>query len=185
MKHYFKRGDKVYIGNDKEDPWYVIELVGDEQLRLAAQKGGPQRLWHYSHLTKYPEEIKNPCSESPVIVGRNLPTIELEEIPIVTKRTQVKSEGGPSSYYDQPYSEWKTVNDQMEWLAEHKWGKYGIHLKDIFKGLCRWNTKEGTTALYDTKKVIYYGLRILRMLEGNSGVQAYLKELSEDKQFND
>lgn len=96
---------------------------------------------------------------------------------------KTKSSGGPSSYYDMPFSEWVTTNDMMEYLAEHKWGKYGIHLKDIFKGICRWGDKSGTTVLYDTKKIIYYGCRILRMLVGVEGVRGYLLELLDDKQF--
>lgn len=98
-----------------------------------------------------------------------------------TKAT--KSEGGPTSYYDMPFSDWVTTNDMMEHLAEHKWGKYGIHLKDIFKGLCRWGEKDGTTTLYDVKKIIYYGCRVLRMLAGAEAVRAYLLELLDDKQF--
>ena len=99
--------------------------------------------------------------------------------------TTKTSSGGPSGYYDMPFQDWVTVNDQMEYLAEKKWGKYGIHLKDIFKGICRWGEKAGTTTLYDTKKIVYYGLRILRMLEGNNGVQSYLKELMNDPQFQE
>ena len=94
-----------------------------------------------------------------------------------------KSGGGPTSYYDMPFSGWETTNDMMEYLAEHKWGKYGIHLKDIFKGLCRWGDKSGTTTLYDTKKIVYYGCRVLRMMVGKEGVRQYLLELLEDKQF--
>ena len=96
-----------------------------------------------------------------------------------------KSSGGPSSYYDMPFKEWDTTNDQMEYLAEHKWGKYGIHLKDIFKGLCRWGDKEGTTEEYDARKIVYYGLRVLRMLVGKKAVQEYLSELANDKQFKE
>ena len=96
---------------------------------------------------------------------------------------KVASSGGPSSYYDMPFHEWVTVNDQMEYLAEHKWGKYGIHLKDIFKGLCRWDEKEGTDAIYDAKKIVYYGCRVLRMLVGTDKVRVYLHELLADKQF--
>jgi hypothetical protein len=91
--------------------------------------------------------------------------------------------GGPSSYYDMPFSEWVTTNDMMEYLAEHKWGKYGIHLKDVFKGLCRWGDKEGTDTLYDTKKMIYYGCRVLRMMVGKQGLRDYLNEILNDKQF--
>ena len=31
-----------------------------------------------------------------------------------------KSDGGPSSYYDMPFQEWMTLNDQMEYLAQNK-----------------------------------------------------------------
>lgn len=96
---------------------------------------------------------------------------------------KVTSTGGPSSYYDMPFHEWVTVNDMMEHLAEHKWGRYGIHLKDIFKGLCRWGEKSGTDILYDTKKVIYYGCRILMMVSGKEALRSYLTELLEDRQF--
>lgn len=95
----------------------------------------------------------------------------------------MKSDGGPSSYYDQPYASWQTTNDQMEWLAENKWGKYSIHLKDVFKGLCRWGEKEGTDVVYDTKKGIYYFCRVLRMMRGKEAVREYLQGLLDDPQF--
>jgi hypothetical protein len=100
----------------------------------------------------------------------------------VTNKT---SSGGPSSYYDMPYSTWVTTNDQMEYLAEHKWGKYAIHLKDIFKGLCRWGDKSGTTVEYDSRKVIYYGCRVLMMVVGAAELRVYLNELLGDKQFQE
>lgn len=93
--------------------------------------------------------------------------------------------GGPSSYYDMPFSEWVTTNDQMEYLAEHKWGKYGIHLKDIFKGLCRWGDKSGTSVSYDAKKIIYYGVRVLRLAVGNNEMRKYLHEILSDPQFKE
>ena len=94
-----------------------------------------------------------------------------------------KSTGGPTAYYDMPFSEWTTTNDMMEYLAEHKWGFYGIHLKDIFKALCRWGEKSGTDTQYDTKKIIYYGCRCLALMIGKPATMAYLKELMEDPQF--
>lgn len=97
--------------------------------------------------------------------------------------SSVKPHGGPQSYYDMPFGSWVTTNDMMEYLAEHKWGKYGIHLKDIFKGLCRWGDKEGTTTVYDTRKVIYYGCRVLMMQVGAKVLREYLVELLDDKQF--
>ena len=95
------------------------------------------------------------------------------------------SVGGPSSYYDMPFQDWDTSNDMMEHLAVNKWKDHSIHLKDIFKGLCRWGEKDGTTVEYDTRKIIYYGLRVYRMMVGKEGVQKYLKELAEDKQFQE
>jgi hypothetical protein len=95
----------------------------------------------------------------------------------------VKSDGGCTSYYDMPFSSWVTTNDMMEYLAEHKWGKYGIHLKDIFKGLCRWGDKDGTTVEYDTKKIIYYGVRVLRLVVGTPKMREYLQSLLDDPQF--
>lgn len=96
---------------------------------------------------------------------------------------KVKSDGGATTYYDMPFKDWVTTNDQMEFLAEKKWGKYSIHLKDIFKGLCRWGEKEGTDTLYDTKKIIYYGARVLRMMVGVEKTREYLEQLLNDKQF--
>jgi hypothetical protein len=100
-----------------------------------------------------------------------------------TPVTNKTSSGGPSAYYDMPYSTWVTTNDQMEYLAEHKWGKYAIHLKDIFKGLCRWGDKSGTTVEYDSRKIIYYGCRVLMMVVGTAELRVYLNELLDDKQF--
>jgi hypothetical protein len=105
--------------------------------------------------------------------------IREEMTPVINKT----SSGGPSVYYDMPYSTWITTNDQMEYLAEHKWGKYAIHLKDIFKGLCRWGDKSGTTVEYDSRKIIYYGCRVLMMVVGAKELRVYLNELLDDKQF--
>lgn len=94
-----------------------------------------------------------------------------------------KPDGGPSKYYDMPYHSWVTTNDQMEYLAEHKWKLHAIHLKDIFKGLCRWGDKKGTSVEYDTKKIIYYGCRVLRMIVGTNSMRDYLQKLLDDPQF--
>jgi hypothetical protein len=108
-----------------------------------------------------------------------------EDKPEDKPKCNVASSGGPSTYYDMPYADWKTTNDQMEYLSEHKWGKYSIHIKDIFKGLCRWGDKKGTTVEYDSRKVIYYGCRILRMVAGNQALRLYLQELLDNNQFKD
>lgn len=96
-----------------------------------------------------------------------------------------KPDGGPSTYYDFPFSSWKTGNDMMEFLAEYRWGKYGIHLKDVFKAMLRWGAKEGTDVVYDAKKIVYYGLRILRMAVGVKKTREYLLKLLDDPQFNE
>ena len=96
-----------------------------------------------------------------------------------------KSDGGPSSYYDMPFQEWLTLNDQMEYLAKNKWGIYAIHLKDVFKGLGRWGEKEGTTPLYDTKKGIYYFCRVMKMMVGAKGLREYLQSILDDPQFKE
>lgn len=97
----------------------------------------------------------------------------------------VESDGGPSSYYDMPFQEWKTLNDQMEYLAQNKWGVYSIHLKDIFKGLGRWGDKVGTTPLYDTRKGIYYFCRVMKMMVGAKGLREYLQSILDDPQFKE
>jgi len=97
--------------------------------------------------------------------------------------TKITSTGGPSGFYDFPFKEWETTNDMMEFLAANKWGPEAIHLKDIFKGLCRWGQKSGTDTLYDTRKIIYYGARVMRMLAGEEKTREYLQELLNDKQF--
>jgi len=100
-----------------------------------------------------------------------------------TLKSDTGPEGGPSSYYDMPFSEWVTTNDQMEYLALNKWKEYSIHLKDVFKALCRWGDKKGTSHLYDAKKGIYYFCRVVLMIGGKDEVRSYLKELLNDKQF--
>tara|TARA_R110002012_G_scaffold84431_2_gene211260 strand:- start:1742 stop:2377 length:636 start_codon:yes stop_codon:yes gene_type:complete len=96
-----------------------------------------------------------------------------------------ESDGGPSSYYDMPFQKWVTLNDQMEYLAQNKWGIYAIHLKDVFKGLGRWGDKSGTTPLYDTKKGIYYFCRVMKMMVGVKGLREYLQSLLDDPQFKE
>jgi|9_EtaG_2_1085328.scaffolds.fasta_scaffold69621_1 hypothetical protein len=96
-----------------------------------------------------------------------------------------ESDGGPSSYYDMPFQDWVTLNDQMEYLAQNKWGVYAIHLKDVFKGLGRWGDKSGTTPLYDTKKGIYYFCRVMKMMVGAEGLREYLQGILDDPQFKE
>lgn len=86
--------------------------------------------------------------------------------------------GGPAQYYDFPEGA-ITLND----LIEHK--EMDFHRGNIFKACWRLGTKEGTTEEYDMRKIIYSGLRMLKKSEGVEEVQRYLKELSDERQFNE
>ena len=94
----------------------------------------------------------------------------------------IKSDGGPSTYYDFP-PEWTTLNDYIEYKSEYQWGADSFHLANITKAGCRWGDKDGTSKSYDSKKIVYSSLRILRRLCGAEEVQKFLKELLDDPQF--
>lgn len=94
----------------------------------------------------------------------------------------VKSNGGPSSYYDFP-PDWKTLNDYIEHKSEHQWGADSFHLANITKAACRWGDKDGTSKPYDARKIVYSALRILRRLCGREAVVVFLQELMRDEQF--
>jgi len=96
--------------------------------------------------------------------------------------SKIKSDGGPSPYYDFP-PEWQTLNDYIEYKSEHQWGADSFHLANIAKAGCRWGDKDGTSKPYDAKKMVYSALRILRRLCGPKIVQEYLAELANDTQF--
>ena len=96
--------------------------------------------------------------------------------------TKVKSDGGPSTYYDF-LPDWVTLNDAMEYLAEHRWGKYALHLKDSMKACFRFGSKDGADVAYDAKKLVYSGLRLLVMIQGKAKVHAFLLQLANDPQF--
>lgn len=99
------------------------------------------------------------------------------------KPTQkVNSDGGPSDYYDFK-DDWVTWNDLADYKAKHQWKEYSFHFGNIGKALYRFGSKNGTTELYDVKKIIYSGLRVMLMMMGKQAVQVYLKELSNDPQF--
>lgn len=135
-----------------------------------------------SHINYYDQEEPKHNEVNSEMAKWSIPSTVTTTTSIDTTK-KVEPHGGPSSYYDLPFSRWVTVNDMMEYLAEHKWGKFGIHLKDIFKGVCRWGDKEGTTVEYDTKKIIYYGCRILMMVSGKQGLRTYLHSILNDPQF--
>lgn len=98
------------------------------------------------------------------------------------KASAVKSDGGPTSYYDMP-QDCKTLNDVLEWLAVERWGKFSLHMKDVFKAGFRFGGKAGTEHEYDANKIIYFGCRLLVMVSGKRKVREYLTKLLNDPQF--
>jgi hypothetical protein len=97
---------------------------------------------------------------------------------------KINSDGGPTDYYDFP-SEWTTFNDFIEYKSQTQWLSFSFHLGNIGKALCRWGDKNGTTEEYDAKKIIYSGVRILKMLIGAKATRDYLQRLLDDPQFKD
>jgi len=93
-----------------------------------------------------------------------------------------KSDGGPTAYYDFDPG-WVTANDFMESKAASQWGGYSLHLKDVGKALFRFGAKSGTSISYDIRKIIYSGLRLLVMAEGQEAARKELQRLLDDPQF--
>ena len=189
-KREFKIGDKV-ITTEYNDCgigiykglvsiYYSVDFgdKGISNLWIAKDK-----LFHYEEPV---DKQVNPPTETELdTVARDFLNDHDWQSETTEETTKVTPHGGPQSYYDMPFDSWVTTNDMMEYLAEHKWGKFGIHLKDIFKGLCRWGDKSGTTIEYDTRKIIYYGCRVLMMVVGVKALRSYLHELLNDKQFSE
>ena len=96
----------------------------------------------------------------------------------------IASDGGPSAYYDF-HAGWRTWNDFADYKATQQWKEHSFHLGNVGKVLCRWGDKSGTSKSYDSRKIVYSGLRVLLMLEGKESVKTYLKNLLEDNQFKD
>lgn len=96
----------------------------------------------------------------------------------------MQSDGGPSSYYDLPYSA-VTWNDIAENKAIDQWGPYSYHMKDIGKAIMRFGAKDGTSNAYDARKITYSGLRLLGMIEGKESMRAELLRLLDDPQFSE
>lgn len=91
-------------------------------------------------------------------------------------------DGGPSSYYDYP-EHFKTHNDWMEWKAKTQWKEYSLHLKDVSKVTSRWGAKLGTNLLYDARKLVYSGLRLIVMIAGKGEARKILEDCLNDPQF--
>jgi|SRR6056297_2065167 len=93
--------------------------------------------------------------------------------------------GGPAPYYDLPFWEWTTLNDQNEYLSKSRWKEYSLHFKDISKALIRFGEKGGTSKLYDIEKMIYSSCRAMIMLAGKEKTREYLQKLLDDPQFKE
>ncbi len=96
--------------------------------------------------------------------------------------TTIKSDGGPSGYYDFPEGA-VTLNDIMEYKAYTSWQGDALHLKDIGKAWWRWGTKENTSKPYDARKMIYSAARLLMHYAGKQGVHDTLNAMLNDPQF--
>lgn len=118
-----------------------------------------------------------------VLSGKSQPRhTDMIKEAIKLDRETVKSDGGPTGYYDMPEG-CKTLNDLLEWLACERWGKFSLHMKDIIKAGFRFGGKEGTEQEYDANKIVYFGCRLLMMVRGKQAVRAYLQKLLDDPQF--
>lgn len=96
----------------------------------------------------------------------------------------VKSDGGPSSYYDFPKN-MLTLNDLLEFKGDKHWLGDSFHLANVVKAAWRWGTKNGTTKEYDARKIIYSGARLLMKYAGVSQVRKTLREMLDDPQFQE
>lgn len=96
----------------------------------------------------------------------------------------IKSDGGPSSYYDMPKAA-QTLNDVIEYLAYNRWLGDSAHLKDVMKACWRWGAKDGTTKLYDARKIIYSMARIIMHYAGVQEVRKLLQDILDDRQFQE
>lgn len=74
---------------------------------------------------------------------------------------KIKSNGWDTDYYQLPDGA-KEIQD----LIEAKGMNFAVG--NIFKACYRLGTKEGTDALYDIRKIIWYANRELKRLENNN-----------------
>lgn len=73
-------------------------------------------------------------------------------------KTTLKSDGGPSEYYDFPEGS-STLNDLIEFKC------MSFAQGNIFKAAYRLGNKDGITLEYDLRKIKYYADRMLKQLE--------------------
>lgn len=99
-------------------------------------------------------------------------------------KDKIKSDGGPSAYYDFP-ADANTLNDLLEYKGDKQWLGDSFHLSNVVKAAWRWGDKEGTTKEYDARKFIYSGCRLLMKYAGVSAVRKTLQAMLDDPQFQE
>ena len=99
--------------------------------------------------------------------------------------SKIKTDGGSSAYCDAPFQEFTTVNDMVDYYSKNFWGWRSYIFKDIMKAVTRFGRKEGTDESYDSKKIIYYGCRLLMSVTDKATTRKYLQQLLDDKQFKE
>lgn len=174
MKYDFEnmdvnRGLLENIINDKN----TICLIGAFEWRITPQGVD---YWDRQYLKKEPLEID--------VLKDMLAQYDEWVSGQETSDTKVKSDGGPSGYYDFAGS-WGTLNDAMEHLAKTRWAAHALHLKDAMKACWRFGGKDGTDHAYDARKLVYSGLRLLVMIGGVKMARDYLQTLLDDPQFKE
>jgi hypothetical protein len=97
-------------------------------------------------------------------------------------KDKIKSDGGPSAYYDFP-ADANTLNDLLEYKGDKQWLGDSFHLSNVVKAAWRWGDKEGTTKEYDARKFIYSGCRLLMKYAGVQAVRSTLQAMLDDEQF--
>lgn len=87
---------------------------------------------------------------------------------------KINTNGGSSSYYELPKEA-----TQLQDLIEHR--NMNGNIKDIFKACYRMGCKEGTTDIYDCRKMVYYSLRELGRLTSRKDYITLAEEVIGDQ----
>jgi len=186
----FKVGDAVVSTLTKENLGAGTVLSVTEDKAFVAFANRKNSMWCYNEFLKKYDDWEHDMNQvqqeiDSRVVGYDIPIADLSYDPPTFSGediTKISSDGGPSDYYDF-LPGWITLNDYIEYKSEQQWGADSFHLANITKAGCRWGDKEGTTKVYDAKKIVYSAIRILRRLEGTQNVRVFLKDLLESKQF--
>ena len=183
---YLTFGKDYEVLNDKDGAFIIYDDDGDPIFILLT---GSAHGFDFEVVQEEPEGL---CPD-PMPVVEPEDDLERDRIEdnlswleglVSTEKTKIKSDGGSSAYYDFPQS-WVTLNDMMDYKAEHQWGPLSFHMGNINKATYRFGEKDGTSKVYDINKIIYSGLRCKLMLEDKEAVRKYLQQLLDDPQFQE